>query len=320
MCGMSQTPAFLDTDRPPVPDIVVPRGVLPFYLPDRPVRGRLIRLGALADSILGRHSQPEASVRIVGECLALVAGLSTAPKFRGSFGLQIKGDGPLDLLVADCTEQGALRGYGRVDATRLANLATDQGALTAADLLGQGFFALTVDQGDQTERHQGIVKIEGTSIAAMAQHYFATSEQLACTVRLACAKTPAGWRASALILEKVAGHGGISPELSHDAQEESWATAKLLAATVTDAELLDDLLPAEDLLYRLFGSEGVAAGRARALSNGCRCSRAKLYNVLERFSTDDLDEMSIDGTIVMTCEFCNLDFRFPRDELGRAAQ
>jgi molecular chaperone Hsp33 len=154
----------------------------------------------------------------------------------------------------------------------------------------------------------------------MALHYFRTSEQLRCFVHLACEQTEDGWRAGALVLEKIAGAGGIDPSLDADAQEESWRTATILAGTLTDAELLDDALPPDRLLYRLFHSEGVATDRARALSFGCRCSRARLVGILEGFPPDDLDHMAVDGEIVMTCEFCNFDFRFPRQEVrGRSA-
>jgi molecular chaperone Hsp33 len=149
----------------------------------------------------------------------------------------------------------------------------------------------------------------------MALHYFDTSEQLRCQVRLACEQTPAGWRASALILEKIAGAGGVDPALDEAAQDESWHTATTLAATVTDLELLDDALPADRLLYRLFHTEGVAADRARALSFGCRCSRARLASILEGFPPEDLDHMAVGKDIVMTCEFCNYDFHFPRQDV-----
>jgi molecular chaperone Hsp33 len=122
------------------------------------------------------------------------------------------------------------------------------------------------------------------------------------------------------VLERIAGAGGVDPALDEAAQEESWRTATTLAATLTDAELLDDALAPERLLYRLFHTEGIAADRARALSYGCRCSRAKLAGILEGFPADDLDHMAIEGDIVMTCEFCNYDFRFPRDEMrGKSA-
>src|SRR5579875_926750 len=103
LLAMPETPAFLDSGRPDVPDIVVPRGVTPFHLPGHPVRGRLVRLGPLADALLTRHDNPPAVTRLTGEALALVAGLATALKFRGSFSLQVKGDGAVFILVADCT-------------------------------------------------------------------------------------------------------------------------------------------------------------------------------------------------------------------------
>ena len=309
---MSETPAFLDGGRPPVPDIVVPRGVTPFFLPRRPVRGRLVRLGPLADALLTRHDNHTVVTALTGQALALAAALSTALKFQGSFSLQAKGDGPVRLLLADCTDTGALRGYAQTNAERLEALLADDASPSAAALLGKGFLAFTVDPGTGGDRHQGIVTIAGASLAEMALHYFSTSEQLRCLVRLACDRTENGWRAAAFVLEKIAGAGGIDPEMSEDAQEEEWRTATILAATLTDAELLDNGLEPERLLYRLFHAEGVVIDRARALSFGCRCSRARLAGILEGFSADDLDHMAVDGDIVMTCEFCNYDVRFPR--------
>jgi molecular chaperone Hsp33 len=318
---MQETPAFLDSGRPPVPDIVVARGITPFHLPGRPVRGRLIRLGQLADALLTRHDNHACVTRLAGEALALAAGLATALKFRGAFSLQAKGDGPIGLLLADCTDTGALRGYARADGAKLAALLADHPEPTARQLLGQGYLAFTVDQGPETEPHQGIVAIEGDDLADMALHYFQTSEQLRCFVRLACEAGPEGWRASALIMEKVAAGGGTNDDADPQAHDESWLTACALAATLRDDELLDDELPPDRLLYRLFHTEGVAADRPRALAYGCRCSRAKLSGILESFPPDDLDHMAVDSDIVMTCEFCNLDFRFPRDALrGNAAR
>jgi molecular chaperone Hsp33 len=298
----------------------VPRGVLPFFLPNRPVRGRLVRLGPLADALLTRHTHHPVVTALVGQALALAAGLASALKFRGSFSLQAKGDGPVSMLLADCTDAGELRGHALTNKAKLAALLDSDPSPSAEALLGTGFLAFTVDQGGEQNRHQGIVSIEGGSLAEMALHYFATSEQLRCQVHLACEQTEAGWRAGALILEKVAGAGGIDPALSDAEQAESWRTATTLATTLTDQELLDSDLPAERLLYRLFHTEGVAVDRGRALSFGCRCSRARLASILEGFPADDLDHMAIDDDIVMTCEFCNYDFRFPRQDVhGQAS-
>ena len=316
----SATPDFLQHDRPPVPDIVVPRGLQPFHLQDKPVRGRLIQLGLLADALLSRHENHPAVTRLAGQAMALAAGLSGALKFRGSFSIQAKGDGPVRMLLADCTEAGALRGYAMADQDALAAVLDAAPAATDAALLGAGYLAFTCDQGAETERYQGIVAIEGDTLADMTDHYFRTSEQLRTHVRLACALTPAGWRASAFIMEKVAGEGGIDPMLDAEAQEEAWRTALALARTLTDAELLDDALPARELLHRLFHAEGLTLDRPRALSYGCRCSRAKLSGVLQGFPEDDLDHMAQeDGAITMTCEFCNLDFRFDRAEMRGSA-
>jgi molecular chaperone Hsp33 len=310
----SATPDILNHDRPPVPQITAPRGVQPFHLENKPVRGRLVRLGPLADALLTRHDNPAAVTALLGQALALAAGLSTALKFQGSFSLQAKGDGAIGMLLADCTEAGALRGYARADTARLP----EDSAPAADALLGKGYLAFTVDQGAEMERYQGIVAIEGETLAEMTGHYFATSEQLASRVWLAAAPTAAGWRAAALILERVAGEGGIGAEMSEAAQEDAWETALALAATITEAELLDDALPSERLLHRLFHAEGLALARPRPLSYGCRCSRARLAGVLSGFGTGDLDHMAENGTITMTCEFCNIDFHFDRAEVQAA--
>ncbi|GBQ25288.1 heat shock protein Hsp33 [Acetobacter estunensis NRIC 0472] len=317
-------PAFLDRDRPAVPDVVVPGGVTPFYLGGRPVRGRLVRLGRLADVLLTRHENAPVVSALGGKALALVAALASALKFQGSFSLQIKGDGPVGMLLADCTDTGGLRFYARTDEKALEALLATDPAPTDRLLTGAGYLALTVDQGPDTDRHQGIVEITGDTLADMAMHYFDTSEQHACKIMLAACKGPEGWRAGALILERIAHGGGVEDGVqdaeTRDAldehEEDSWQTACVLAATLTEDELLDDALPPATLLHRLFHEESLKLGQPRALAYGCRCSRAKLSDILARFPQDDLDHMAEDGQITMKCEFCNHDFHFGRDEVG----
>jgi molecular chaperone Hsp33 len=315
----SALPDFLNRDRPPVPDLVVPRGIQAFHLADRPVRGRLVRLGPLADALITRHDAPPVVAALAGEALALVAALAAALKFKGSFSLQARGDGPVSMLLADCTDDGALRGYARADDARLAALLAETPAPGADALLGRGYLAFTCDQGPEMDRYQGIVAIEGASLAAMTGQYFATSEQLAAAVVLAAAPCPAGWRAGALVIERIAGEGGIPPGLDAARQDDAWTTATMLLATLSADELLDDALPPERLLHRLFHAEGLVLDRARALSFGCRCSRARLAGVLSGFPEADLDHMAEEGTITMTCEFCNVAFRFDRAGIRGAA-
>lgn len=308
----SAMPDLLRQDRPPVPDIVVPRGIQPFHLQDKPVRGRLIRLGALADALLTRRPNHPVVTQLMGEALALTAGLAAALKYQGSFSLQAKGDGAVPMLLADCTEAGALRGYARAEPAALETLLRVLPDPEAVALLGRGYLAFTCDQGPDMERYQGIVAIQGATLTAMTGHYFETSEQLRTHVRLACAETPAGWRAAALIMERVAVEGGVGGGPEPAAEEDAWHTALALAGTLTDAELLDDDLPSPQLLHRLFHAEGLALDRPRPLSYGCRCSRSRLAGVLANFPGDDLDHMAEAGAITMTCEFCNLDFHFDR--------
>jgi molecular chaperone Hsp33 len=301
-----------------VPDVTVPQGVQPFHLRDKPVRGRLIRLGPLAEALLSRHENPDVVKKLTGQALALTAGLATALKFEGSFSLQGKGDGAVPMLLADCTDAGTLRGYARVDHDKLSLL---NGAdAEAGALLGSGYLAFTVDQGPGMDRYQGIVALEGETLSDMTGHYFETSEQLASRVWLAAGQGPEGWRGAALILERVAGEGGIDPEMDAASQDDAWDTAVALAATIKEAEMLDDALAPEQLLFRLFHAEGLVLDRPRPLSYGCRCSRARLSSVLEGFGDEDLDEMTQSGEISMTCEFCNTTFRFARDEVKGASR
>ena len=307
----SDTPALFNHERPPVPDTMVPRAILPFHLEGRPVRGRLVRLGTLAEALIGRHDLPLDVARLLGQALALTAGLAAALKFQGSFSLQAKGDGPVPMLLADCTDAGDLRGYARA-----AEGTNPKGE--ASQLLGRGYLAFTCDQGADMDRYQGIVSIAGDTLADMTDSYFRTSEQLQAFVRLACRRTPEGWRATALILERVAAEGGIDGQENEEA-DEAWRTATILADTVKEEEMLDDTLPSEALLHRLFHAEGLLVDTARPLSYGCRCSRAHLAGVLQGFPESDLDHMAEQGQITMNCEFCNLAFRFDRDEVRGGA-
>ena len=151
---MTDLPAFLNSNRPDVPDLAVPRGITPFFIPSQPVRGRLVRLGPLANTLLTRHDHSPPVRALLGQALALAAALASALKFSGSFSLQAKGDGPVSMLIADCTDGGALRGYARVDPD--ADIPADA---TAKQLLGDGYLAFTVDQGMNREPQQGIVAL-----------------------------------------------------------------------------------------------------------------------------------------------------------------
>lgn len=286
--------------------------ILPFQAEQAEVAGRLVKLGPVVDTILSRHDYPEPVSKLLGEAVALTALLGAALKFEGKFILQASTDGPVDLLVADYQVPGALRGYARFSAERLAALPAD------APLLGEGHLAMTIDRGPDTERYQGVVPLEGGSLADAADTYFRQSEQLPTFITLAVARhyragqgeRPWTWRAGGLLVQKLTREGGRGLKRESAFAAEDWTRAKALAETVEDHELLDPTLPPDRLLYRLFHEEKVRAYRAVPLQSYCSCSEARVEELLRRFSAEDLAEMVVDGEVAVTCEFCNRRYRF----------
>lgn len=284
--------------------------IQPFVLEVPGLRGRLLRMGPLVDTILTRHDYPVPVADLLGELLALAGVLSSLLKFEGIFTLQTKSDGPVGLLVADMTAEGALRGYAEYDAERLEALAAAGGDTpNTRALMGDGYMAFTVDQGPHTERYQGIVSLHGETLTEFLQHYFRQSEQLKTAVKLAAGRVGTGWRAGGLLLQQMPED---DPGLTRPAtdEEDHWRRAVVLMASCTDAELLDPELSAHDLLFRLFHQERVRVFQQRPLSAGCRCSLERIRRILRSLPRDEVAEMKIDGEVVMTCQFCNADYRF----------
>ncbi|MEZ5909364.1 MAG: Hsp33 family molecular chaperone [Hyphomicrobiaceae bacterium] len=310
--------------------------VLPFRTLRSQVIGRVVRLGAAVDEILTGHGYPEPVSRILGEALVLAALLGSALKFEGKLILQARTDGPIDLLVADYETPGLLRGYASFDAEKVEATTAAATGPALPRLLGHGHLALTIDPGGDMDRYQGIVALDGTVLAEAAHTYFRQSEQLPTFLHLAVArqfKSGEGggwsWRAGGIMIQHVPAVGG-NPDIpgehaptpaadetaEHDDDEEDWRRTRLLTQTVQDHELLDSLLPAERLIYRLFHEEGVRAVPPRALKAQCRCSRQRIATVLKSFSPDELAAMrESNGALSVTCEFCSKQYRFEPDQL-----
>jgi len=332
MTGPTETDQHPDpTSRPAVRDDCV----LPFATRQSGVSGRLVRLGGAVDEILSRHAYPDAVSVAVGEAVVLTSLLGSALKFDGQLILQTKTGGPLGLLVADYVSPGHLRAYASAVAARVTAIADEVSSPAARQgkLLGKGYLAMTIDPGGDMDRYQGIVALEGTSLAEAAHTYFRQSEQLPTLIRLAVARQFAGggwqWRAGGLMIQQVARTGGsISPAQAsgeeRDASlegedDEDWNRVKLLAGTVEDHELIDPLLDPHRLLYRLFHEEGVLARAAEPLVARCRCSRDRLLGYLKSFDAAALDDMrEPDGQLSAKCEFCSTVYRFGEsDGFGR---
>ena len=174
--------------------------VLPFQIDALDARGRLVRLGPVVDTILSRHDYPDAVSRLLAEAILVAVLLGNSVKFDGTFTVQTKSDGPLSLMVADFTTPGALRGYAQFDREALEVLGPDA---SFTQLVGKGYLAMTLDQGPETDRYQGIVALEGDNLAECAEAYFRDSEQIPTLVRLASRRAwPDGpWLAGGLMIQ-----------------------------------------------------------------------------------------------------------------------
>ncbi|MCB1487847.1 MAG: Hsp33 family molecular chaperone [Bauldia sp.] len=313
---------------------VAPAGddaALPFEVSALDVRGRAIQMGPALDAILSSHGYPDAVSKLLAEALVLTVLLGSSLKFDGKFILQTDSDGPVDMLVADYRTDGGLRGYARFDAERVAS-AVREGLKDPSDLLGKGALAMTIDQGPDMSRYQGIVPLDGVSLEEAGHVYFRQSEQIPTRIRLAVAEfhdrdaqgtLRKTWRAGGIIVQflpqassRIATAdlpGGDVPEgieVGPVDEDDAWVEAQSLVGTVEDHELTDPAVPSERLLYRLFHERGVRVFTPRPVTNACSCSREKVAGLLESFSAEEIAESIDNGEIVVTCEFCGTKYRF----------
>jgi molecular chaperone Hsp33 len=297
-------------------DLVQPFRIDPFAL-----RGRLVRLGPTVDQILSQHAYPEPVAAILGEAITLAVLLAGALKYDGVFTLQTKGDGPIRLMVADVSTDGAVRGYAQYDQAKLEAAVDDttSASLSVPRLLGTGYIAFTVDQGEETDRYQGIVELSGEILADCAQHYFRQSEQIQAGIKLAVARAgpDRSWRAGGLMLQRVPPEGGYG--VIADDVEDGWRRAMVLMSSATAGELVDPDLTPHRLLFRLFHEDGVRVYDTHPLEARCRCSRERIETILRAFPVDEIDDMAKERVTTVTCEFCSRRYTFDADEISRLA-
>ncbi len=305
--------------------------VLPFYAEIAGVNGRVVRLGSAIDAILKQHDYPEAVSKILGEAIVLTFMMGTALKFDGRLILQAQTKGAVELLVVQFSTPGKVRGYAKFDTDKLEAIKSEDNSAYEA-LMCDGHLVITIDQGDDMDRYQGIVALEGSSLSDAAQQYFDQSGQLPSFVRLAVARhyiagegdQPGAWlwRAGGLMVQDLTREGGRDALPERDVEiadadqvdDDGWNRARTLAATVEDHELLDPLLGPEELVYRLFHEERVRVFDKRPLMNECSCSRSHIHGVIKQFGDDEIEGMIEDGKIAVTCEFCSTKYLFQRDE------
>lgn len=291
-----------------------------FFINGGSFQGRLIRMNEVLDTILTKHDYPRPVSAVIAESTVLAAMLASTIKYDGLFTLQTQSNGPVSMIVVDVTSEGKIRSCARFDEERLNQgqaLRKTSGEIEPAPhLMGNGHLAFTVDQGKNTELYQGIVDLQGKTLAECALRYFKQSEQIETNLKLFL-QAPQGesksWLAAGIMLQKMPTKGGN--EIDEETAAEEWNEANIFMESLTDNEIFDASLSSADILHRLFHANNLNVSQTKEYSFGCRCSRDKLLNTLSTFSKEDINDMIEDGKITATCHFCSEQYCFDPTEL-----
>lgn len=314
--------------------------VLPFQLDASDIRGRVARLDGVLEQVLKQHDYPPVIEALVAEMALLTALIGQTMKLRWKLSLQVRGSGAARLIATDYygpTDDGQparIRAYASYDADRLNHHAEP------FSHVGNGYFAILVDQGEGTTPYQGITPLAGGSLSACAQTYFAQSEQIPTRFALTYGRsqTPgeaAHWRAGGVMLQHMpkaspfaSGEGGSGEQglldavdLLSDDKGENWTRANILLDTVDDLELIGPIVTPTDLLVRLFHEEGPRVYDAQPITFGCTCSEDRVRQSLSIYSAKDIRTMTTDeGTVTADCQFCGAHYVFSPETLGFEAK
>jgi molecular chaperone Hsp33 len=269
-----------------------------FQIEGAPALGRYTRLAdRTIDPILRRHDYPRPVALLLGEALALAALVGSLFKVSGRLIVQAEGKGDVPLLVAEYRSgENTLRGYARIAKGQREKLAA-MNAVPPSELLGAGALVMTLEQNEGATRHQGVVPLDGETLAQCAEGYFAQSEQVPTRIKLAVGESyargeRAAWRAGGALIQKIAN------DEARGATDEAWARAEVLFATLSD--------PADRVLYRLFHEDGVRMTDPETLVEKCHCNRERLTSLLGQFPASEIaDLIEPDGLIHAHCEFCS---------------
>ena len=282
--------------------------LLSFTLPDRDARGRVVRLGPVLHKILAAHDYASAIKHLLAEALVLTALLGGLLKRAGSqLTLQAQTEGGIvELLVCDYRD-GELRGYVKHDAEAVPRLGSNP---SLEDLFGKGYLTITFEIGTTDQRYQGVVPLEGETLAEAVETYFAQSEQVPTLIRTAVRIGPDGCVAGGLLVQHLADAEEGRDRLHVRADRPEWQHVAILAHSVRHDELLDPGLSCEGLAWRLFHEEREVRVQASSLlSRGCRCSIVHFEEVLARFPKEERREMRDEkGIISVDCAFCSREF------------
>ncbi len=308
--------------------------VLPFQLDRSNIRGRVARLDGVLDQILSRHAYPPVVASLVAELALLTALIGPTIKLRWKLSLQVRGNGAIRTIATDYYapisegEPARIRAWASFDADRLDDRA-------AFDQIGEGYFAILIDQGTGTLPYQGITPLAGGSLSACAQTYFAQSEQLPTRFALAHGRSQLGgepehWRAGGVMLQTLpaqpraggdggSGEGGLieAADILQGAESEDWNRANMLLDTVEPMELIGPDVGPTDLLLRLFHEEEPRVFDAQRIEFGCPCNSDRVRDTLAIYSAKDISHMTTtEGTVTADCQFCGAHYVFDPNSLG----
>jgi molecular chaperone Hsp33 len=309
--------------------------VLPFQLDASGIRGRVARLDGVLDQVLKQHAYPPVIEALVAETALLTAMIGQTVKHRWKLSLQVRGKGAARLIATDYYgptaegEPARVRAYASYDADRL-----DPDADPFSQI-GEGYFAVMLDQGEGSAPYQGFTPIAGGSLSACAETYFAQSEQIPTRFQVAFGQSvepgrPAHWRAGGVMLQHMPVEGGVAAEagsgegglLTHadilsGADSENWTRANLLLDTVETLEMIGPSVTQTELLVRLFHEEGPRVFDPQPVRFGCSCSEDKVRNTMSIYSQKDIAKMTTDaGIVTADCQFCGKHYEMDPKTLG----
>jgi molecular chaperone Hsp33 len=311
--------------------------VLPFQLDVSDMRGRVARLDGALNAILEQHDYPPQVEALVAEMALLTALIGQTIKLRWKLQLQVQSKGPVRMIATDYygpeEEGGAarIRAYASYDADRLTDAAP-------FDHVGEGYFAIMIDQGKGMTPYQGITPLTGDSLSACAEAYFAQSEQLPTRFSLSFGRstepgTAEHWRAGGVMLQHMpkaspfvaqgVGSGDVlqAQDLVQGDQEENWNRVNILLDTVEDMELIGPSVPPNDLLLRLFHEEQPRVYDAQQIRFGCTCSEERVRQTLSIYSARDIEKMTTDdGLVTADCQFCSAHYELDPGTVGFEAE
>lgn len=305
---------------------IIDNVVVPFIIADSEIRGRFLRLGSQIDVILSNHNYPPLVLKLLAQLVMISVMLGSLIKLKGSIYIQIRGDGPVKLMIADYNDLHHIRGYAQIDEEAkgsseiLTNMDNEN---NIANIFGNAQIIITIEQEGFEKPYQAIIAMDKPDLQSCIVDYYLQSVQIKTNLFIKVENYLGRWHAGGLILQNVPQTGGNNNKENNNIQasfarkdiEEIWQFALYSSATITDKECFDVNLSPGELLYRLYSEYGVRVFSAQKVKAKCRCSRQKMFSALKSIAYNELEELAVNNIIGMDCHFCSRKEEFFLQEL-----